>query len=185
MKYFVLAVGLALFAVAVWAVRRHFKSTGASPRFAVLAALTGVNVFVFGRDLWLFRKDPAWLWAALGLFLIATLLFAWTLKASRGAGLKLIYESDQPQSILQAGPYRYIRHPFYASYFPYWLGCAVATQNPINLAYALLLVPTLTMAARAEESGFDRSPCAADYARYRQRAGMFLPRLFGGRRTAS
>ena len=132
---------------------------------------------MFGRELWLRQKGSTQLAIALGLFIVATMLFGWTLRASRSARLKLIFDPDSPQYILRAGPYRYVRHPFYASYILFWLGCAVATIHPVNIAYVLALVPLLILAAREEEKGFDRSPHAADYAAYRRSAGLFWPRL--------
>ena len=117
------------------------------------------------------------------LFVIAGALFASAIKASRAAALKIIFDTGQPGQVVRSGPYRYIRHPFYTVYILFWLGCAVATQDPVNVGYGLLLVPTLVVAALGEEKNFGRSERAADYAAYRQTAGLFWPRFWqiGGR----
>ena len=177
MKLLVLGTGLAIFAAVALAVRYHFVAGATRGRFLLLAALTAVNIFVFGRELWLRQKDFDLLAVALGLFVVAGGLFAATMQASRAARLKLIFEPDNPQFILRSGPYRFIRHPFYASYVVYWLGCAVATLHPINIGYVLLVVPLLVMSAREEEKGFERSPHAADYQAYRRQAGLFWPKF--------
>ena len=104
-------------------------------------------------------------------------LFVWAVQASRTARLKLIFEADEPQAVLRSGPFYYIRHPFYASYILFWLGCAVATLHPINVAYFLILVPVYVISALKEEAGFKRSPCASQYEQYRQTAGLFWPKF--------
>lgn len=176
MRWLVLAAGLAIFAAFAAAVRFHFRSSTRSARFLMLSIASAASVITFGRDLWLRPKEPLLLGASLALFALAALVFAWAYSASRSAELKLIYEQDQPRGILRAGPYARIRHPFYTSYILYWSGCAVATLHPINIAYAVLLVPVLWMAAREEERGFDASALAADYAEYRRSAGLFWPK---------
>ena len=177
MRTLVLAAGLLIFAAMAMAVTLHFKSDVRPRKFVLLSVLSGGNIFVFGRELWLRPKDDMLLLAALGLFAVGAALFAMSIKASRSAQLKLIYDADNPRFILRDGPYRYIRHPFYTSYILYWLGCAVATLHPLNIAYIVLLVPILVLAARQEEKGFERSQLAADYADYRRSAGLLWPKL--------
>ena len=77
------------------------------------------------------------------------------------------------------GPYARIRHPFYASYVLFWLGCALATLHPVNIGYWLVLVPTLVLGALQEEQGFARSPLAEEYNRYRKVAGLMWPKFSG------
>jgi protein-S-isoprenylcysteine O-methyltransferase Ste14 len=174
----VLIAGLAVFTAVSLGVRYHFRSDATSLRFALLGLASAGNIFMFGRDLWLRQKSPALLAAALALIVASGLLFAWAMRASRSARLRLIYDADAPQAMLRAGPFRSIRHPFYASYILFWSGCAIATLHPVNLAYAVLLVPVLVAAARAEERSFEASPLAAEYAAYRRAAGMFWPKLW-------
>ena len=82
-----------------------------------------------------------------------------------------------PKPYCDRGPYRYIRHPFYASYILFWLGCAIATLHPVNVGYFLVLVPVYVISALKEEKGFEQSPSAADYKQYRQTAGLFWPKF--------
>ncbi|MFM9939397.1 MAG: methyltransferase family protein [Hyphomicrobiaceae bacterium] len=177
MKLLVLGMGLAIFAAVACAVNVHFVSAGARGRFTLLSALSAGNIFVFGRELWLRQKNETLLLAALCLFVVSAVLFGWAVHASRSARLKLIFAPDNPQFILQSGPYRFIRHPFYACYILFWLGCALATLHPINVAYLVLIIPLLVIAARHEEAGFGQTPQASAYAEYRRRAGMFWPKL--------
>ena len=178
MRSLVLAVGLAVFAAVSLAVIFHFKSDTRPAKFTLLGAASAANIFVFARELWLRPKDPFLLAIALGLFVVSAVLFAWAIQASRTAQLKLIFDPDNPRFILRAGPYAFIRHPFYSSYILFWLGCAVGSLHVANFGYIVLLTLLLVYAAREEEKGFERSALAADYAAYRQSAGLLWPKLF-------
>lgn len=177
----VLLGGVAIFAAVALAVTFHFKSDQQPAKFTLLSVLSAANIFIFGRELWLHPKHPAYLASAVCLFIVAAALFIASIQASRSAQLKLIFDPRKPSFILRTGPYRYIRHPFYSSYILYWLGCAVATLHPINIAYIVLLVPILVVASRDEEKGFERTALAADYADYRRSAGLLWPRLWNSR----
>lgn len=178
MRHAVLGAGLAVFSVYVWAVRYHFVAHRPSPRFVGLSALSGANMAVFAWRLWRKPQEPLLLAVALVMLGVAALLFIWTLRTTWSARLKLIFDRDDPQSILSHGPYRWIRHPFYASYIVFYCGCAVATLHPVNIAFAVLVTAILAFAAREEERGFAQSDAAEGYAAYRRTAGLFWPRLF-------
>lgn len=181
MKLVVLVAGLAFFAAMTWAVTFHFRSAHKPMPFLLLSLASVANVAVFGHFVW--RRPPeTWLLAiALVLILAAAVLFWAALSASRAASLKLLFDKAEPGGLLEAGPYRYIRHPFYASYILYWAGCAFATLHWFNILYALVLVPLLAWGAKAEEDSFAQSSQAGAYEDYRRRAGLFWPLLRSGR----
>jgi protein-S-isoprenylcysteine O-methyltransferase Ste14 len=179
MKHLVFGFGLGFFLLMAWAVRFHFAQGERSPRFLALSAASVANIALFGHFVLRRPQGEAWLAVALALFLAAALLFVAAAHASRAARLKLLFDPAAPHAILDSGPYRFIRHPFYASYLLFWTGCALATLHPVNIGYAVLLVPVLVNGARAEERLFAASPLAAAYDAYRRRAGMFWPKLAG------
>jgi protein-S-isoprenylcysteine O-methyltransferase Ste14 len=180
MKYLVLGFGVAIFVAIALAVKFHFKSSGSSGRFTVLSVLSGINIFVFGRELLRRQQSVELLSTALVLFLAAAALFTWAIMASKQANLKLIYETDNPSFVLKAGPYAFIRHPFYTSYFIFWFGCALAAPHPVTAGFFVILVVALTMSAQAEEKSFEGTPRAVEYAQYRKAAGLFWPKLRAG-----
>lgn len=181
MKLIVFGAGLANFLAVALAVKLHFVSTarggGARGKFLALSAASVANILVFCREILLRRPDDVLHLMVLAVFAVSAALFAWSIQASRTARLQLIFEPSSPGHILRAGPYRYIRHPFYASYILFWGGCAVATLHPFNIAFEVALIVLLASSARREEKNFETSPLADDYRRYRRTAGQFWPLL--------
>lgn len=177
MKLAVLIAGLAFFAAMTWAVSFHFRSARKPLPFVLLSLASVANIAVFAHVVWRRPQDPWLLASALALFVFAGALFWAAASASRSASLKLLFDKSEPGGLLEAGPYRYIRHPFYASYILFWSGCALATLHWFNIAYAVLLIPLLAWGARTEEQSFAQSQLATAYEQYRQRAGLFWPLL--------
>lgn len=180
MDYVVVAVGLLTVGAYVWSLRGHFVSeTMPSGTRIISVAVTLTTalylLLTFGAE------QP--LWAQLGglaLQLAAGGLFIAAIIASREARLEYAFTAEKPQGLLETGPYRYIRHPFYASYIVFWSGWALATWSIFSLAGLAVLVTLYVMAARSEEQKFAQTPMAAAYEAYRNRAGLFWPKLIRG-----
>jgi protein-S-isoprenylcysteine O-methyltransferase Ste14 len=80
---------------------------------------------------------------ALGLSvqIAAVVLRVWSMRTLRGhyaRGLRVV----EGQPVIQAGPYRYVRHPGYLSAVLAWLGAAVSTRNAVPVALTLVAVGT-------------------------------------------
>lgn len=83
--------------------------------------------------------------------------------------------------LVQSGIYRWIRHPLYASTIGLLLGAGLVYSNALVLILtAVAFVPMMIFRARQEELHLLRT--FPEYADYRLRAGMFLPRLIKRRR---
>jgi protein-S-isoprenylcysteine O-methyltransferase Ste14 len=104
-------------------------------------------------------------------------MFHRTARASREGALHFAFDVENPVSLVTAGPYRYVRHPFYTSYLIFWTGLALGTWSLWAVPVLVLMAVLYTVAARGEEGKFANSPMAAEYAAYRTRTGMFWPRL--------
>ena len=175
---------IASYAAGVWGLYGHFiKQDRIEPgmKFTSLLSLVGIVWFLAVR--WHAHAlagtiGPARDATALCLLAVFALLFTWAVAATRRRRLTLAFSKDQPAFIHMAGPYAWIRHPFYTSYLLFWCAAAIASAS-----WAFWLVP-LTMAAiywRAisiEEAKFAASPVSLEYQSYKMRTGMLFPALY-------
>jgi protein-S-isoprenylcysteine O-methyltransferase Ste14 len=159
------------------AARTHFESPEGTPsRSRLIAALFLVFAFTSSRLLMIAPINTTSAIAALVVYSLAARLFFSATYANRERPLTVAFTNDTPRHLVTAGPYGYIRHPFYASYCLTWLASAVATHNPVLVAVFLCMTLVYRYAARFEECKFVKSELASEYARYRSLTGMFLPR---------
>jgi protein-S-isoprenylcysteine O-methyltransferase Ste14 len=160
-----------------WAFKSHFRSTGAVPPGMKLISLLSLLCFVaFTIRL---AQHGISMHGAAGLlcFAASLALFAWTINATRRTPPTMAFDTDEPDFLLQHGPYRYVRHPFYVSYVIFWIGTAAAISGILGWAVPLLMLAVYQHAASREERKFAHSGLSLAYDNYRQRAGMFLPRM--------
>ncbi|MBU6449732.1 MAG: DUF1295 domain-containing protein [Rhodospirillales bacterium] len=163
------------FAAFSWGVSKHFRSTGAMPLGMKLTSLLSLALFAF--FVWHIAQGASGLWlVSLGLFAGSLAVFAAAVAASRHTPPTLAFDTDAPDFLLQHGPYRYVRHPFYLAYILFWLGTAVAVQGFFGWVAPILMTALYIEAATREERKFANSDLADAYNAYRARAGMFWPR---------
>ena len=180
MNLLVLVAGLLCYVTTAAVVRGHFASD-AMPRevrLGIVASYVGLAAFVY-----LMLRDQhavAPLVAALAIFAAGLALFLWAAKTTRSKRLKLAFDPGPPGFVAQTGPYRHIRHPFYASYIMFWLGCTVATLHPVMLVFLIAFSAINLTAALREERAFETSPFAAEYMNYRRTAGLLWPKFGAG-----
>jgi len=182
----------ALRALAVWLpVAVFFRQLfGASATFTPVVGGRGSPLAIFisiGFFLMLAGGPPAilnpWLVAVGGGgLLVALALFEWARHAIRGQYFSYIYSNDTPQFVFVAGPYAYIRNPFYSSY----LLAMFSTATMLPAVHRWVIVSAAVFyfwrAAVFEEKKFARSPVAAEFEAYTQRTGRFIPRRLSRRR---
>ncbi|MEO8064795.1 MAG: isoprenylcysteine carboxylmethyltransferase family protein [Pseudomonadota bacterium] len=104
-------------------------------------------------------------------------LYEWARHAIWKRGFRAAWSGFVPDELCERGPYRYLRHPVYASYLLAFLAAAVALPHPVTAAIFVVNVLLLIHAVRDEERVIAGSPLAAGYAAYRARIGMFFPRF--------
>ncbi|MGE4482611.1 methyltransferase family protein [Acidocella sp.] len=163
------------FAAFSWGVKKHFRSTGAMPLGMKITSLLSLGLF--GLFLWNISPGASSGWlVSLGLFSASLAVFAAAVAASYRTPPTLAFDTDAPNFLLQHGPYRYVRHPFYLAYVLFWLGTAVAVHGLLGWIAPVLMTALYIEAASREERKFSKSELAGAYAAYRARAGMFWPR---------
>jgi protein-S-isoprenylcysteine O-methyltransferase Ste14 len=122
------------------------------------------------------------------LYLSALALFWWAISANASRPLSAAFSPDPPAHLMDEGPYRFIRHPFYCSYLLTWTAGVVATAQLWLLPTLAVMLVIYVRAATIEEQKFTDSPLAETYENYRTRTGRFLPNplklLFSNRQVA-
>jgi protein-S-isoprenylcysteine O-methyltransferase Ste14 len=102
-------------------------------------------------------------------------LFWWAIRANSTARLSAAFSPDVPVHLVEDGPYRFIRHPFYCSYVLTWLAGTIATGRWWLLPTVVVMVLIYWRAATVEEEKFSRSSLAGEYQRYRARTALLVP----------
>jgi protein-S-isoprenylcysteine O-methyltransferase len=95
-------------------------------------------------------------------------------------GRFLVHEAAvrEDHTLIESGPYRFVRHPVYAGYLALLLGSGVASLNVcLWLLWPISLLGILTQAASEEKLLEERF--GQDYKRYVRRTGRLVPRLWG------
>ena len=160
-----------------WAGKAHFASERMPPGAILIAVAALATGLLFLFLTWAWQQPPIAAAGGLALQLLSLLLFRLAIAASRSAKLKLAFDEANPHGLVTEGPYRYVRHPFYASYLLFWIGWAVALWHPVVMVPLAVIAAIYVRAAVMEEQKFARTPLAASYAEYRMRTGFLWPRL--------
>lgn len=92
-------------------------------------------------------------------------------------------DRNAPVHIVTYGPYRWVRHPFYASFILLVVGAALIARDVITLGALPLGLLSLDWTARAEEKKLLASSLGDEYGAYRERTGRFVPRLVMAERS--
>lgn len=177
-----LAALLILLVMAVWFSlrgRTHFDAD--SPRRPILFALEVLSLGITLGTIvfWIFgpRATPFQSIVAFALACAAGLLFASALRATRNRNFGVVFGRTVPDAIVDAGPYRYIRHPLYTAYMLNWIGCAALSGALIIGGGAVVIALLYIMAARGEERDLLNSKLGPAYAQYKRNTGLLLPRV--------
>lgn len=109
-------------------------------------------------------------------FLVASLIMAgWALKVMRLGHFNIRPAVKEGAILVTHGPYRYIRHPMYASILLAGLGLLLITFSWLRLLLFLVLWLVLYLKLRIEERLLARH--FAGYPAYQKRSGLFFPRF--------
>ena len=112
--------------------------------------------------------------AALLLAASAVALYEWARRTAGRQHLFIGLSGQVPAALLETGPYRWLRHPFYLSYLIAFAAVAVATRSRLGCAVSLASGVLFVVMALHDERTLARSPLAGAYADYRRRTGCLL-----------
>lgn len=146
--------------------------------------LIGMAMFAAGLT-WLI--DPRWLaWSAFslplwmrtgGLVLAACAgsLFVWAVH-HLGKNLSVTVVTRREHALVNSGPYRWVRHPFYSACLLAVVGTSLTMANWFPLAAGSVGMILLIARTRTEEANLVKR-FGDDYREMMARTGRFLPRL--------
>lgn len=129
----------------------------------IVLAWQSLPAFVAGE-----APRAAWIFAVLG-----TLVGLWALSANRLGNFNIRPAPLAGATLIQHGPYRWIRHPMYTAVMACGIAGAWTSKAWWAWSAVLALMVVLTIKARYEERWMLQTHCG--YAAYRQRTRWFLP----------
>jgi protein-S-isoprenylcysteine O-methyltransferase Ste14 len=119
---------------------------------------------------------PRWLrWTGVGLCIVGGALLIWSFRRL-GKNLTDTVVTRQQHTLVTAGPYRWVRHPFYDSVALFMLGTSLIAQNWFLLAAAIAVFTLLVVRTRREEERL-LLRFGDGYRAYMNTTGRFLPRI--------
>lgn len=95
---------------------------------------------------------------------------------AHGSGLQALPYPREGGTLLEAGPYRIVRHPMYSGGIGVAFGWALFRQGWLTLAYAGLLLILFDAKARREEQWLTAK--FPSYAEYRRKVRKLVPFLY-------
>jgi protein-S-isoprenylcysteine O-methyltransferase Ste14 len=167
------------FASFTWAIQYLFRRPATVSKQMKLLSLMGL-VFFIAQVLAIAIQAKVWILTslvAIAIYLGALALFYWAVPYARSGGFCLAFSSVITKELVRAGPYRYIRHPFYASYLLFWVAGVMASHQPLLLLSVVFMAAFYARAIAHEEKQFLSGPLSADYTQYMAMTGRLLPRL--------
>jgi protein-S-isoprenylcysteine O-methyltransferase Ste14 len=164
----------------------YFMSAGANifavPKLRDNGAMLGQISFISGMLCVLFMglfHGLLWPLALCGCIfaLCSVLLYEWSRRTVVDRNFYIGLAGEVPPSVCDAGPYRYVRHPFYLSYIVAFVGVGAAFPSLVVSGVCLVNVGLFVYMAFDDERVLLGSAIVADYQAYRGRVGMLVPRL--------
>ena len=147
-------------------------------RPVILAAMGGLLTFVVNPDRMAWSSAPlpvSLRWVGVGIGVLAGSLLVWTFR-TLGTNITDTVVTRRQHTLVTAGPYRFVRHPFYVASALAFLANALATANWFIALMGGLAVTLHVVRTTIEEEHLVRR-FGDDYLRYMKQTGRFFPRL--------
>lgn len=131
-------------------------------------------IFVTGETLTPALVHPAALIGGIALIVLGYLATHWCY-AAMGAAWRIGIDTGGTSSLVQAGPYRRMRHPIYSFQMVMLAGAALLLPTPVSLAILILHFICASIKASDEEVHLT-AVFGGEYHEYMTRSGRFFPR---------
>lgn len=178
MHYVAVALIATTIASFLWAGLWYFRQEKSDPWKSVYKISIYVCMGVHGWAIVVAPNPSVWCLICGILLLLLVLIVFWSAVAAHGPSRPAFaFDQHQVTRIVQTGPYRFVRHPFYTSFMLSQVATAMIASQPVLLLTVLWLGAFYVRAAKQEESYFLSNELAVEYRSYCARTGRFLPRL--------
>ena len=143
-----------------------------------LPTLVGLLLLAFGSiatnftPLW--RLPDVANWTLVGVC-AAGLLFTWWARIALGSLWSGSVGRKEDHTVIQSGPYRFVRHPIYTGLIVAAFAQAIEIGQAANLLGAVLMTFGFWLKARLEERFLSQELGPEAYAGYRRRTPMLVP----------
>lgn len=161
---------------------RHFSNPESYGFFRTLALLALWAVLTISLPWWFrnalsARQIVSWVVLTAGLILGISSFLRLLAARNHGTVTSRAGPSGQPSQLVTSGPYRFIRHPLYASMILVAWGLVLKSGSWLAAFSALLVTGLLYLTARTEEdANLDRF--GMEYEKYLASTSMFVPGIF-------
>lgn len=162
----------------VWSAKAHFRSDRLEPGAKLIAAMVFATTTLYAWLTWRVEQNALVQVSGFAIQCLAFAIFWWTIAETRKARLLAAFTDGDPQSLITAGPYGYVRHPFYTSYILFWCGGALATGVWWTVVPAAVMIVIYWRAAVQEEARFADTDMADAYAEFARGRSRFFPGVF-------
>ena len=160
-----------------WAASSVFKTYNTTAKLGktVIFVLGGCTSGILLYFLFKIDVEPLPALISFILLVISLILFVWTLKFRFVTNFDFAFSNRTPEIIFLTGPFRLIRHPFYASYTLTWIAGVVAIHKPIVVTATSIMFLIYWLAATQEENLILKGQSSEIYQSYKQKTGQFFP----------
>ena len=175
-QYLLVAAGWAAWLTPFVMTGWHSSSTAVRDsrgRWGILLQMVGYSVLWQGH-FWLYAPAIWQVWLSTTLLAIAVLL-SWTGARALGRHLRFEAALRTDHKLVQTGPYRFIRHPIYASMLCLLTGTGVMIASPMLFAAALVIFLIGTEIRVRIEDRLLAEHFGPDCVAYRRRVRAYIP----------
>lgn len=119
-----------------------------------------------------------WMITGIGLVwqILGVVLGLWAVQTMHLGHFNIVPDPQPDSTLVQAGPYRWIRHPMYTSLLLFFTPLVITAPTPLRWALLGALILDLLIKLHYEESLLRER--FADYPDYQQRTHKMVPYLF-------
>ena len=172
-----IAAGAVVFLAFVWGVKGHFRSSRLPGWATLIAVLSILSFAAFVAGVLQAAPSPR-IPVARVLQTLSLALFASAVRDTRAPRLPSEWDDATPTSRIPHEPCLSVLHHFYTSYILFWGACAIMTNSILSYAGFIVMTIAYVVSATSEERKFAGSDLADEYGRYRQKTGLFWPKIF-------